>query len=209
MNLRMRNLFFLIFFCLQLLSVPTYVRTSSQAAVSVSKLNDILSVNTNSTNVNRISVSHNDTSSSNRVIKKPFTFDIFDKIIRSLLVNIIINEDALGIISKFISYIMWFYLLLSGAGSLGFDTKPFINLFSIIGITLGLAVKDIIAELFLGIVIIFTAPFKRGFTIDIDGKKGRVTEIDARYVHLLNNGHEILIPHKKVSQCTIVIEKRS
>lgn len=91
---------------------------------------------------------------------------------------------------------------------MGIDTKPIVSLVGVLGITFGLAVKDLITNAFAGFYILFTRPFSRGDIITINDMKGKVISIDFRFVRLqaLNGKGEILIPSSKVYGATIIIE---
>jgi|AntAceMinimDraft_1070359.scaffolds.fasta_scaffold106000_1 small-conductance mechanosensitive channel len=70
---------------------------------------------------------------------------------RSLLGMVIVDYDVLRIVSKFCAAIFWLFAGLSIAGSVGFDTKPFLGLFSISLVGLGYGAKDILSSTFAGI----------------------------------------------------------
>eukprot|EP01038_Epipyxis_sp_PR26KG_P014165 gene14165-19006_t len=124
--------------------------------------------------------------------------------------SIFINDlDLLIIISRISSTIFWCFLFLSVIGTIGFDIKPFLSLLSISGLTLGFAAKDILTNIFAGIFIVFTKPFKRGDIITVNGFKGTVLSLDMRYVKLqcVKDSNKItLIPLSMVYGNAIVLE---
>ena len=46
-----------------------------------------------------------------------------------------------------------------------------------------------------GIMIFIYEPFKLGDTIEVDGKTGKVIDINLRYVTLVNDDSQILVPN--------------
>ena len=120
-----------------------------------------------------------------------------------------LDPDILRITSKICAGVFWVYMALSTLGTLGFDTKPLLSLFSISGLTIGFAAKDILTNTFAGIFILFTRPFKRGQIISVNNMRGRVVSVDVRYVKLQNtkDKSETLIPLSLVYSNAITIEK--
>ena len=104
------------------------------------------------------------------------------------------DPDALKLVSKIISWIVWYYLFLSAVGTFGFDTKPVLSLLSVSGLTIGFAGKDILTNLFKGIFIIGVLNLqrcKRGWIITVNGYRGRVISIDTRFVKLQSLSNKI------------------
>ena len=120
-----------------------------------------------------------------------------------------LDPDIIRITSKICAGVFWVYMALSTLGTLGFDTKPLLSLFSISGLTIGFAAKDILTNTFAGIFILFTRPFKRGQIISVNNMRGRVVSVDVRYVKLQStkDKSETLIPLSLVYSNAITIEK--
>lgn len=78
----------------------------------------------------------------------------------------------------------------------------------IIGIAVGFAAKDTLANLFSGIFIIADAPYKLGDFVVLDsGERGRVTEIGIRSTRLLTRDDvEIILPNAAIANAKIVNE---
>jgi MscS family membrane protein len=78
----------------------------------------------------------------------------------------------------------------------------------IIGIAVGFAAKDTLANLFAGIFILADAPYKLGDFINLDsGERGQVTQIGLRSTRLLTRDDvEITIPNAVIANAKIVNE---
>lgn len=77
------------------------------------------------------------------------------------------------------------------------------------GLTVGFSVKDMLADSFAGLFVLFTRPFQRGDMVTINSHRGKVVSMDMRHVKLYNaaEGVEILIPVSSVYKSEIKIER--
>lgn len=78
----------------------------------------------------------------------------------------------------------------------------------IVGIAVGFAAKDTLANLFAGIFIVADTPYKLGDFIVLDsGERGRVTDIGIRSTRLLTRDDiEVIIPNAQIGNAKIVNE---
>ncbi len=77
----------------------------------------------------------------------------------------------------------------------------------IIGIAVGFAAKDTLANLFAGVFIIADAPYKVGDFIELDGHRGKVIKIGLRSTRILTRDDiEITIPNSTIANSKIVNE---
>lgn len=105
-------------------------------------------------------------------------------------------------------------ILLAGAAiyavmvAWGLDLTGWLASAGIVGIAVGFAAKDSLANLFAGIFIIADAPYKIGdFIMFEDGLRGRVTEIGLRATRILTNDDiEINIPNQLIGNSRVVNE---
>jgi MscS family membrane protein len=88
------------------------------------------------------------------------------------------------------------------------DVKPWLASAGILGIAIGFAAKDSLANLFGGISIIVDAPYKLGDWINLNsGERGRVTKIGLRSTRLLTRDDvEVTLPNAQIANSTIVNE---
>lgn len=98
------------------------------------------------------------------------------------------------------------YVLLATiiAAVLKVPTAPLIASLSAVGLAVSLAVKDNLANLASGVVILFNHPFKLGDYIEVDGESGTVCEIGFTYTQLSTFDNKIIyIPNSRVSSNNI------
>jgi len=90
----------------------------------------------------------------------------------------------------------------------GLDLTGWLASAGIVGIAVGFAAKDSLANLFAGIFIIADAPYKLGdFIMFEDGLRGRVTEIGLRATRILTaDDIEINIPNQLIGNSRVVNE---
>ncbi|MDH3355425.1 MAG: mechanosensitive ion channel family protein [Chromatiales bacterium] len=90
----------------------------------------------------------------------------------------------------------------------GIDMTAWIASAGIVGIAVGFAAKDTLANLFSGVFIMADAPYKIGDYIVLDsGQRGQVTQIGIRSTRLLTRGDvEITIPNAVIGNSSIINE---
>jgi MscS family membrane protein len=88
------------------------------------------------------------------------------------------------------------------------DVTAWLASAGILGIAIGFAAKDTLANLFSGIFILADAPYKLGDYIVLgSGERGRVTEIGMRSTRILTRDDiEIIIPNATIASAMIVNE---
>ena len=97
------------------------------------------------------------------------------------------------------------YLLLS---TWGIDATAWLASAGIIGIAVGFAAKDTLANLLSGVSIIADAPYKIGDYINLDsGERGKVTHVGLRSTRLITRDDiEVNVPNAIIANSTIVNE---
>ncbi len=77
----------------------------------------------------------------------------------------------------------------------------------IIGIAVGFAAKDTLANLFAGVFILADAPYKVGDFINLEGQRGKVIKIGLRSTRILTRDDiEITIPNSTIANSKIINE---
>ncbi len=88
------------------------------------------------------------------------------------------------------------------------DVKPWLASAGIVGIAVGFAAKDTLANLFAGLFILADAPYKIGDWIVLDtGERGMVTAVGLRSTRLLTRDDvEVTLPNAVIANAKIVNE---
>jgi len=110
--------------------------------------------------------------------------------------------DNLGKIVIFIGAIYFIFI------SWGINVTGWLASAGILGIVLGLAAKDTLANLFAGIFIMADAPYKEGDYINLDtGERGYVKNIGIRSTRIMTRDDiEITIPNSVIANSKIINE---
>lgn len=87
---------------------------------------------------------------------------------------------------------------------LGIDTASFLAVLGAVGLGVGLALKDTLADVAAGVAMLVLRPFDVGDNVDIDGDSGQVVAIDIFETKLVDfNGVPFVLPNAKVRQAKI------
>ncbi|MCW5785800.1 MAG: mechanosensitive ion channel, partial [Nitrospirales bacterium] len=100
---------------------------------------------------------------------------------------------------RIIKGIIFLFTLLVVLQQFGIQIFPLVAGLSVAGVGIGLALQGVFLNLFAGLSIIFTKPFRVGEFIDILGEHGEVQAIDIFTTKLLHLDRSIVvIPNRKI-----------
>lgn len=85
--------------------------------------------------------------------------------------------------------------VISALGTLGVNVAALVAGLGLTGFALGLALKDAISNFVAGMMIVIYSPFGLDDTIELAGVKGKVVDINLRYVTLETATEVVLIPN--------------
>ena len=97
--------------------------------------------------------------------------------------------------------------LVTALGTLGVNITGIVAGLGLTGFALGFALKDSIANLLAGVLILLYRPFDIGDRIDVGGLAGHVVNIDLRYTELDNPSERVLVPNSKLLTDPIRVSK--
>lgn len=97
--------------------------------------------------------------------------------------------------------------LVTALGTLGVNITGIVAGLGLTGFALGFALKDSIANLLAGVLILLYRPFDIGDRIDIGGLTGHVVKIDLRYTELDSEKERVLVPNSKLLTDPIRVSK--
>ena len=109
-----------------------------------------------------------------------------------------------GFIRSAANILLWILLTVIVAGALGIPTSSMVALISIAGLALSLSVQNILANLFSGLTLLVTRPFKAGDYVEVAGKAGIVKTVGLFYTQMdtLDNV-AISIPNSDITGSTV------
>ena len=110
-----------------------------------------------------------------------------------------LDKSASTFIVSLITVVLYVALAVLVVSSLGFSTAGIIAAFSAVALAVALALKDSLASLANGVIIIFTKPFKKGDYVSIGGMEGLVQDIRLFNTKILTYSNEtIIVPNSEV-----------
>ena len=127
------------------------------------------------------------------------------KVVDKLLDKTKVLDGTLkGFIRSTVRILLWILLAIIVAGALGIPTSSMVALISIAGLALSLSVQNILSNLFSGLTLLVTKPFKAGDYVEVAGKAGVVETVGLFYTSLntLDNV-AISIPNGDITSSTI------
>ena len=109
-----------------------------------------------------------------------------------------LDQSAATFIVSLITVVLYIALIIVLVSSLGFSTAGIIAAFSAVALAVALALKDSLASLANGVIIIFTKPFKKGDYVEINGTDGLVQDIRLFNTKILTyDNEEVIIPNSE------------
>ena len=115
-----------------------------------------------------------------------------------------IDGTLKGFIYSAVKIILWILTGIIVAGALGIPTTSLVAIISSAGLALSLSVQNILANLFSGLTLLISKPFKAGDYVEVAGKAGIIKTIGLFYTQLntLDNV-SISIPNSDVTGTTV------
>ena len=110
-----------------------------------------------------------------------------------------LDKSASTFVVSLITVVLYVALTIVVVSSLGFSTAGIIAAFSAVALAIARALKDSLASLANGVIIIFTKPFKKGDYVAIGGMEGLVQDIRLFNTKILTYSNEtIIVPNSEV-----------
>lgn len=128
--------------------------------------------------------------------------------IKALCKNSTMQPETYHRIQHGVSYTILGLGIMIGLQNIGIQLTPVITLLGIIGVALGYALKDLIANIIAGVLILSYQPFKLGDYIKIKDWQGTVVAITIRYTTLQEDSMLIFVPNSILYTATFAIVKQ-
>ena len=108
-------------------------------------------------------------------------------------------------ILKILKIVMWIILVLTIMERFGFKMNSLITVLAAAGAAIALALKDSLANVAGGIMILINKPFAQDDFIDINGTTGKVRDIDLFVTHLKTYDNKVItIPNGMVNTSVLI-----
>ncbi|MGP1570463.1 MAG: mechanosensitive ion channel family protein [Eubacteriales bacterium] len=125
-------------------------------------------------------------------------------IVRKILLKSNIDVSLHRFILNIIKVLICIVILISVCGAVGINTTSFVAVLGAAGAAVALALKDSLANIAGGIIIIITKPFKMGDFVDLGDTCGVVQEIDLLYTILKTYDNQVIsVPNGKITTSVI------
>lgn len=116
-----------------------------------------------------------------------------------------LDKSASTFIYSVVTVVLYIALIVVLISSLGFSTAGIIAGFSAVALAIALALKDSLASLANGVIIIFTKPFKKGDYVQIGEYDGLIQDIRLFNTKILTyDNEEVIIPNNEILSTKII-----
>jgi small conductance mechanosensitive channel len=100
---------------------------------------------------------------------------------------------------RIVKFLVFVGALVMALGTAGMDVTAMIAGLSVAGVGVGLAAQGVLGNLFAGLTIIFTKPFRVNEYIELLGVQGQVTQIELLSTTLIHaDRSRVVIPNRKI-----------
>jgi small-conductance mechanosensitive channel len=101
--------------------------------------------------------------------------------------------------SKIIRFTLLTLAVVFALGSVGIDLTAFALFSGAVGVGIGFGLQKVVSNLVSGVILLIDRSIKPGDVIEVEGRYGWITGLNARYVSLATrDGKEILIPNENL-----------
>ena len=132
---------------------------------------------------------------------------VFKTIVRRIMDEKSPHANISQVLSGIVKNIMLIVGLITALGTLGVNISAIVAGLGLTGFAFGFAFKDMLSNFISGVLIFIYEPFKLGDTIEVEGKTGKVIDINLRYVTIEAENQKILIPNS-ISVSKVIAVKR-
>ena len=132
---------------------------------------------------------------------------IFKIIVRRIMDEKSPHTNISRVIAGIVKNIMLIVGLITALGTLGINISAIVAGLGLTGFAFGFAFKDMLSNFISGILIFIYEPFKLGDTIEVEGKTGKVIDINLRYVTIETENQKVLIPNSISVSKVIAVKK--
>jgi small conductance mechanosensitive channel len=130
---------------------------------------------------------------------------VLDGVLRRLMGRTRADPAAQEIAGRLMRYVVLGFGVVTAAAQLGFDVGSLLAGLGILGLALGLAAQDSLANLVAGLTILWDRPFRIGDNVTVSGTFGKVQEIGLRTTRIRTVDQlDAMLPNKEIINQKIV-----
>jgi small conductance mechanosensitive channel len=116
-----------------------------------------------------------------------------------------VEPTVKSFLGSMISVVLKILVIICALGTLGIDMTSIITVIGTATVAIGLALKDSMANIASGVLIIINKPFKVGDYLSTEGLEGTVHKIEMMYTTLISfDGKEIILPNSRVTSNNVI-----
>ena len=132
---------------------------------------------------------------------------IFKTIVRRIMDEKTPHANISQVLAGIVKNIMLIVGLITALGTLGVNISAIVAGLGLTGFAFGFAFKDMLSNFISGILIFIYEPFKFGDTIEVEGKTGKVIDINLRYVTIESENQKVLVPNSISVSKVIAVQR--
>ena len=132
---------------------------------------------------------------------------ILKTIVRRMMDEKSPHANISQVLAGIVKNIMLIVGLITALGTLGVNISAIVAGLGLTGFAFGFAFKDMLSNFISGVLIFIYEPFKLGDTIEVEGKSGKVVDINLRYVTIESENQKVLVPNS-ISVSKVIAVKR-
>ncbi len=111
-----------------------------------------------------------------------------------------VDVSLINFFKRIIRIVFYIIIIISALSNLGISTTGIIASFSAVAAAFALALKDSLADIASGVVILFTRPFKTNDFIEFDNHRGFVEKIDLMHTYIRTyDDTNVIIPNSNIT----------
>lgn len=116
-----------------------------------------------------------------------------------------IEPSVKSFLISLISVVLKILVIICALGTLGIDMTSIITVLGTATVAIGLALKDSMANIASGVLIIINKPFKVGDYLSTEGLEGTVIKIEMMHTTLMSfDGKEVILPNSRVTSNNVI-----
>jgi small-conductance mechanosensitive channel len=109
-----------------------------------------------------------------------------------------IHAQAITVLQQSVRLAILSVGVVTALGTSGFNVMGLVAGLGLTGFALGFALKDVLANVVAGVLILSYRPFRPDDRVSVAGYEGVVTNIDMRYTTLTTEDRRVLVPNSTV-----------